>query len=299
MKINIGRYIPANSFIHRMDARVKLFGNIAFIVLFFLANTFIFQALLIIPIIISFVIATKRPLHLLKMMIMPIIVGVFMLIINMFVLDTDGKTHQLIAGEVFNWKVNWWWSWKGIVKIDYVVVMTTLSIMFRIYAIMMTMTLFTLSTQPVLITKALDFYFYPLKLIKIPIHIFTMIISIAFRFVPTLVDEASRIFKAQASRGMDFRNGSIKTKIKSIIVLIIPLFVSSFTKADDLSNAMETRGYDPYSKRTSYRRWKFWWFDLIALFGVITFIVLSALILINPHSIFNFPIWWTNTKCIF
>ena len=125
--------------------------------------------------------------------------------------------------------------------------------MFRIYAIMMTMTVLTLSTQPVLITKALDFYFYPLKLIKIPVHIFTMIITIAFRFVPTLVDEAMRIFKAQASRGMDFKNGSLKTKIKSIIVLIIPLFVSSFTKADDLANAMESRGYDPYAKRTSYR----------------------------------------------
>ena len=246
MKINIGRYIPGDSIIHKMDARIKLFSNISFIVLFFLANTFILQAILVFPLLISFIIATRKPLHLLKMMIMPIIVGFFILIINMFVLDTSDNTHQLQPGEIFNWKVNWWWNWKGIVKIDYVIVMTTLSVVFRIYAIMLTMTLLTLSTQSVLITKALDFYFYPLKLIKIPVHIFTMIITIAFRFVPTLVDEASRIFKAQASRGMDFKNGSIKTKINSVIVLIIPLFVSSFTKADDLANAMETRGYDPY-----------------------------------------------------
>ncbi|MBR2849188.1 MAG: energy-coupling factor transporter transmembrane protein EcfT [Mycoplasmataceae bacterium] len=299
MKINIGRYIPGDSIIHKMDARIKLFSNISFIVLFFLANTFILQAILVFPLLISFIIATRKPLHLLKMMIMPIIVGFFILIINMFVLDTSDNTHQLQPGEIFNWKVNWWWNWKGIVKIDYVIVMTTLSVVFRIYAIMLTMTLLTLSTQSVLITKALDFYFYPLKLIKIPVHIFTMIITIAFRFVPTLVDEASRIFKAQASRGMDFKNGSIKTKINSVIVLIIPLFVSSFTKADDLANAMETRGYDPYLKRTSYRSWKLGWFDFIALIGVIAFVVLSSLLITNPNGIFNFPQWWINTKCVF
>ena len=299
MKINIGRYIPGDSIIHKMDARIKLFSNISFIVLFFLANTFILQAILVFPLLISFIIATRKPLHLLKMMIMPIIVGFFILIINMFVLDTSDNTHQLQPGENFDWKVNWWWHFKGIVKIDYVIVMTTLSVVFRIYAIMLTMTLLTLSTQSVLITKALDFYFYPLKLIKIPVHIFTMIITIAFRFVPTLVDEASRIFKAQASGGMDFKNGSIKTKINSVIVLIIPLFVSSFTKADDLANAMETRGYDPYLKRTSYRSWKFGWFDFIALIGVISFVVLSSLLIINPNGIFNFPQWWINTKCVF
>lgn len=299
MKINIGRYIPGDSIIHKMDARIKLFSNISFIVLFFLANTFILQAILVFPLLISFIIATRKPLHLLKMMIMPIIVGFFILIINMFVLDTSDNTHQLQPGEIFDWKVNWWWHFKGIVKIDYVIAMTTLSVVFRIYAIMLTMTLLTLSTQSVLITKALDFYFYPLKLIKIPVHIFTMIITIAFRFVPTLVDEASRIFKAQASRGMDFKNGSIKTKINSVIVLIIPLFVSSFTKADDLANAMETRGYDPYLKRTSYRSWKFGWFDFIALIGVISFVVLSSLLIINPNGIFNFPQWWINTKCVF
>ena len=297
MKINIGRYVPGNSIIHKMDARVKLFANVAFIILFFLANTFILNGLLLLPILISFIVATKKPLHLLKMLIMPIMVGVFILIINMFVLKTPSK--PVVGNEIFDWKVHVWWHLKDFVKIDYQITMTSILIMIRIYAIMLTMTVFTLSTQPVLITKALDFYFYPLKLIKIPTHIFTMIISIAFRFVPTLVDEASRIFKAQASRGVDFKNGSFKTKIKSIIVLIVPLFVSSFTKADDLANAMETRGYNPYGKRTSYRTWTFWWFNVVSLFFTIVIIVLCALILSNPNNIFNFPQWWLATKCIF
>ncbi len=297
MKINIGRYIPNNSIIHRMDARIKLFANIAFIVLFFVANTFILNGILILPLMISFIIATNRPLHLLRMMIMPIIIGIFILIINMFVLDTGSTIAP--EGVPFDWKTNIWWQAGGIIKIDYQILITSLSITFRIYAVMLTMTIFTLTTQPVLITKALDFYFYPLKLIKIPIHIFTMIISIAFRFVPTLVDEASRIFKAQASRGVDFKNGNIKSKVKSIIVLIVPLFVSAFSKADDLANAMETRGYNPYAKRTTYRTWKFWWLDIVALFAIIGIIVIATLIIMNPGGMFNFPIWWTNTTCLF
>ncbi len=290
MKINIGRYLPENSLIHKLDARIKLLANIAFIVLFFLANTYMLQIILLLPILISFIVATNRPLHLLKMMIMPIFVSIFIFIINMFVLET--RTN------------NFWWAVGGtendpIVKINYEVVMTTVTIALRIYSIMVTMTVLTLSTQTVLITKALDFYFYPLRLIKIPTQIFTMIITIAFRFVPTLVDEASRIFKAQASRGVDFKNGTIRSKVKSLIVLIVPLFVTSFNKADDLANAMETRGYDPYAKRTSYKKWKFWWFDIIALISIISFIVISALIISNPNNIFNFPQWWLDTKSIF
>lgn len=300
MKVAIGRYLPSDSLIHKMDARIKLFANISFIVLFFLVNNFIIYGFLFIPLFWAFIISTRKPIYLLKMLIMPIFVGIFMLIINMFVLDTKSAIDWLIAQKAPAWKINDWWNlWNGVITINYVKVIITTSIIIRIYGIMLTMTLFTLSTQPVLITKALDFYFYPFKLIKIPTHIFTMIITIAFRFVPTLVDEASRIFKAQASRGMDFKNGNLKTKTKSIIVLIVPLFVSSFSKADDLSNAMETRGYDPYGKRTSYRSWKFWWLDILILIGVISIIILIALIIFNPNRIFNFPLWWNEAQCSF
>lgn len=289
MKINIGRYIQGNSILHRMDARVKFLGNIAFIVLFFLVNTFVLQSFLLLPLLILFVIVSKKPLHLLRMLIMPIYVGLFLLIINMFVLDTSDWTNAGLN--------HLYWSYKDLVKLDYGIIVTTLSISFRIYAIMLTMILFTLTTPPVLITKALDFYLYPLKLIKIPTHILTTIITIAFRFVPTLIDESSRIFKAQASRGMDFKNGSFKTKVKSIIVLIIPLFVSSFSKADDLANAMETRGYNPYAIRTSYRKWSFNWWDALALLSIIFIIVMVALILSNPNNMFSFPKWWTDSVC--
>jgi energy-coupling factor transport system permease protein len=89
----------------------------------------------------------------------------------------------------------------------------------------------------------------------VPVHIIALIISIALRFIPTLLEESQRIMKAQASRGVDFKNGNYKSKAKSLITLIIPLFVSAFAKAEDLGNAMETRGYDPYEKRTKYREY--------------------------------------------
>lgn len=303
MKVALGRYLPGNSIIHKIDARIKLLANILFIVLFFLANNFIIQCFLLLPLIIAFVISTRKPLFLLKMLIMPIIIGFFMLIINMFILETDAAMKFLEASGVESWKYTEWLKliWPNInsPKFNYVILITTCSIIIRIYGIILSMTLFTLSTKPILITKALDFYFYPLKLLKIPTHIFTMIISIAFRFVPTLVDEASRIFKSQASRGVDFKNGSFKTKTKALIVLIVPLFVSSFAKADDLSNAMETRGYNPYGKRTSYRTWKFTWFDFISLIFIIALIVLIFLLIYNPNNIFNFPNWWYEARCIF
>ena len=298
MKINIGRYLPGDSIIHRIDARLKLFANIAFIVLFFLVNTFMLEAIMITPLLIAFTIATKKPTQLLRMMKFPLWVGIFLFIINGFVLETP--SIQVDVPKVINWD-NWkdvnWVNIYGIFKINYITLMSTLSITFRIYSIILTVTLLTLTTPPALLIKALDWYFTPLRLMKIPVNILTMIISISLRFVPTLVDEAQRVLKSQASRGTDFRNGNLKTKIKATIVLIIPLFVSSFTKAEDLANAMETRGYDPYSRRTSYHKWRIWWLDILSAIVVVGMVVIFSIVISN--HVFDLPTWWENTKCIF
>lgn len=125
--------------------------------------------------------------------------------------------------------------------------------MVRMYVMMVAMTLMIATTKPTALTRAIEDLLIPLKLIRVKVHIIAMIISIALRFIPTLLEEAQRIMKAQASRGVDFKNGNIKAKIKSLVTLIIPLFVSAFAKAEDLANAMEVRGYDPYQKRIRYR----------------------------------------------
>lgn len=139
-------------------------------------------------------------------------------------------------------------------------------------------TLLTATTKPVALTKAIEDLLLPLKLLFIPVHIIAMIISIALRFIPTLLEEAQRIMKAQASRGVDFKNGNIKSKAKSMVTLIIPLFVSAFSKAEDLGNAMETRGYNPYEKRTRYRTYPVRFVDVVVGILVIGMIVTVALI---------------------
>ena len=149
-----------------------------------------------------------------------------------------------------------------------------------------TTTLLTATTRPMGLTRAIEDFLLPLKLIKVPVHIIAMIISIALRFIPTLLAETQRIMKAQASRGVDFKNGNLKTKTKAMMTLIIPLFVSAFGKAEDLGNAMETRGYNPYQKRTRYRVYPLAAKDIfLTIFLLLSIIIIALLkydVIINP-----------------
>ena len=285
MKINIGRYVHSNSIIHKLDSRVKLFGAIAFIVLILFSNTFMTSLILLFPLLIVFMIATKKPLKLIGMMFTPLWITLFIFIINVF------TNHVIVpdGGPIPNYI---WWSYPPLsMEISLKTIVDTLNIGLRIYSILTVMTILTLTTKPVLLTKALEFYFAPLKLIKLPVNIFIQIITIALRFIPTLLDEAGRILKAQASRGVDFSNGNIRTKVKATIVLIVPLFVSAFAKADDLANAMETRGYDPYAKRITYRTWNTNLWGGICFFAIVGIIVVISLIISNVIIV---PDWWQN-----
>ena len=143
----------------------------------------------------------------------------------------------------------------------------------KILLMILLITIFTSTTSPMQITFAIEYILYPLKYIKVPVSEIALIISLAIRFVPSLLEESNRIFKAQASKGIDFRNGNIFDKFKSLTSLIIPLFSIAFKKAEELSYAMQTRGYDPKNKRTRYRSYKINFIDICYL---IFFILLLA-----------------------
>ena len=131
-------------------------------------------------------------------------------------------------------------------------------IIFRL-ALMISLTLIlTSTTKPMDLTYGLEWLMTPLKIVHFPVHEVAMTISLALRFIPTLLDETDRIMKAQASRGVDFQEGKLSEKIRAIVSLIVPLFISAFQRSDELANAMEARGYDPSKKRTRYRllKWK-------------------------------------------
>lgn len=144
----------------------------------------------------------------------------------------------------------------------------------RIITLLILSNLLTLTTKPTELNNGLEKLLFPLTLLKINVSVFTMMISIALRFIPTLINEADKILRAQASRGVDFNEGSLKEKVSQIVSLLIPMFVISYKKADDLANAMEARGYDPDGKRTSINILKFKISDTLTLLVSLGILVL-------------------------
>lgn len=288
----VGKYIPGRSVIHKMNPHLKLITNIIFIVLVFMTqNIFILGSLLIFAMNI-FLLSRLRLVQLWRMLIPVLFIGFFLFIINM-ILISDGYDQNAQGfvdydlsstdGYFFNTTKTW------IFTISDKVLFQTIFLMMRIYIMIIITTLLTATTKPIALTKAIEDVLFPLRLIFVPVHIIAMIISIALRFIPTLLEEAQRIMKAQSSRGVDFKNGGIKSKSKSLITLIIPLFVSAFAKAEDLSQAMETRGYDPYQKRTRYRVYVPKLRDylgMIAIIGVITIVALYT------NDVFPTAVWF-------
>ena len=144
-------------------------------------------------------------------------------------------------------------------------------------------TILTTTTKPLDMTYGLEWYMSPLKVIRFPAHEIAMTISIALRFIPTILEETERIIKAQKSRGVDLEEGKLKEKIGAIISLLIPLLISSFQRSEELSDAMEARGYNPSAKRTRYRVLKFKLSDLFA--ALITVILLTLVILLGVYNL--------------
>ena len=146
----------------------------------------------------------------------------------------------------------------------------------RITLIVLGASLLTLTTSPVEIADGIESLLYPLKWIKFPVHEFALIMSIALRFIPTLLDETDRIIKAQKARGADFESGNLIKKAKALIPVLIPLLISSFRRADELADAMDARCYSGSKNRTKYKKMKLSWRDLLAtlfIAGLITGVV--------------------------
>lgn len=155
-------------------------------------------------------------------------------------------------------------------------------ILLRIIMLLSITLILTSTTTPMDMTYAFEWYFSPLRVIKFPAQAVAMTISIALRFIPTILDESKRIMNAQASRGVDYEHGGLFKKVKAMFTLVIPLFVSALERSDELSNAMMARGYDPNAKRTRYKKLSFHLVDLFAFLfislifaGVLTLFILD------------------------
>lgn len=263
--ISLGRYIPYDTIIHKLDPRTKIIAMILLLVCVFLPIGYIgFAALLILiftllkvsKIKISSIFNSLKPMWFMM---------VFILIINMFLIQ-DGEVLFTLFGRPF-----------------YVKAFTqTLLVIIRLMLMISVTTVLTATTKPLELTYGLEYFMSPLKVIKFPAHEIAMTISIALRFIPTILEETQKIMKAQASRGVDLQEGKLKEKIGAIISLIIPLFISAFQRSEELANAMEARGYNPSAKRTRYRQLKFKGIDL-------TSIIVSTLVLGMCIAFSQFP----------
>lgn len=268
-EVVFGRFSPYKTVTHRLDPRNKIFLMILLMVSIFLkvnswSTTLIISAIFLLFLILLMAISKVSFLSLLKSLKAMWILLLFLLIIYIFI-PNNTYNPEHIAFYI------------GTFPINYDAFYQAAYIILRIVMLLMVTMLLTSTTSPMNLTYGLEWYLTPLKIFKASIpHIIAMTLSIALRFIPTLLDETNRIIKAQSSRGVDFERRGIIKKFKAIIALIIPLFVSAINRSEELSNAMEARGYDPYQKRSKYRELKFGWIDLIALFIIL--LVFSAIL---------------------
>lgn len=235
-KLIFGRYIPGDSLIHKLDPRAKLMGSMFFIGIIFLANNWQSYALLFLftlgviflsKIKLSFFINGVKPL-----------IWLILFTVILQVLFTGGGTIY------FSW---------GPITVSQEGILNGVYIFCRFVLIIFMSTLLTLTTMPLSLTDAIEFLLRPLLAVKVPVYEIALMLSIALRFVPTLMDETEKIMNAQRARGVDFGEGNIFQQMKAIVPLLIPLFVSSFNRAEELATAMEARGYQGGEGRSKYR----------------------------------------------
>lgn len=259
--ITIGQYYDTSSPIHKMDPRTKILWTLFYMIaLFMIEGVPSYLAVIALTaIIIKF---SNIPLKFMLRGLKPIILLVIITaLLNLF----------MTQGEIVIFS-------QGIFTVTLEGLYMAIKMAVRIILLIIGSSLLTLTTTPTVLTGGLEVLLSPLKKIGVPISVFVMMISIALRFIPTLLDETDKIIKAQTSRGADFENGNPIKRIKAMIPILIPLFVSAFRRADDLAVAMECRCYSADSNRSSYRRFAFGKYDLYALIYYSVFAIILVII---------------------
>lgn len=254
-KLIFGRFIPGDSVIHNMDPRAKLLASFYFIGIIFLCNNWQ-SYLLMFAFTLGVIVLSKVSVKFFIRGVKPLIWLILFTVI-LQVLFTRGGTVY------FEW---------GIISLTQFGLMNGAFIFCRFVLIIFMSTLLTLTTPPLALSDAIEYLLRPLKVLKFPAHEVSLMLSIALRFVPTLMDETEKIMNAQRARGVDFGEGNLAQKMKAIVPLLIPLFVSSFNRAEDLAIAMEARGYQGGEGRTKYRvlHWQFKDTLVIFVFVILT-----------------------------
>ena len=260
--ITIGQFFPGNSLLHRMDPRAKIIGTTIFVVAIFLAKTPLAYGI-VAAFTIGAMLLSRLPLRLMWNAIKPLwIIIVFTMGIHIF--TTPG--NSIISYGIINITDN------GLAM--------GLQMAARLVFLILFSSLLTYTTSPIRLTDGIEHLLNPFRRIGVPAHELAMMMTIALRFIPTLLDETDRIMKAQSARGADFVTGSIIQRAKNMVPLLVPLFISAFRRADELAIAMEARCYRGGVNRTRMKELSITWVDYVGLGAV--FIVTAILLIL----------WW-------
>ena len=248
--ITLGQYFPGDTVVHRLDPRTKLILTVIYIVALFLAEHLVSYGLLLVVLGSCIALSRLKPKTILKGLKPVVVILVITALLNL--LYTPGET-VLAQFWIFTITLEGVWT-----------------AFFMVLRIMMLITgtfLLTYTTSPILLTDGMENLLGPLKKIHVPVHELAMIMSIALRFIPTLIEETDKIMCAQRARGADFDSGNLVQKAKALMPLLVPLFISAFRRADELAVAMECRCYHGGEGRTRLRQLKYERRDVVAVAG--------------------------------
>ena len=258
-KMLLGRYIQIESWIHHLDPRTKLLSALYFIMLIFFADHWLAYLVLTVLVFMA-VYLSKIDLKFFLTGIKPMIWLILFTVIFQLFFTTGGET-------LFQW---------GILRVTTLGIINSFYMFVRLVLIIMMSTLLTLTTAPLELTDGIEHLLRPLSKLGFPSHEIALMLSIALRYVPTLMDEAQKIMNAQRARGVEFDEGSFLDRVKAMIPILVPLFVSAFNRAEEMAIAMEARGYRGGEGRTKYRQLSYSKSDRLV---VIIFIIVTILVL--------------------
>lgn len=264
--ITIGQYFPGKSPIHRMDSRVKLLLDLVYLVMLFTAQSFTGLLVGLFFMVMCYIIADIKLVMILKSVkpILPLMI--FTAILNMLFIGGEKPLFQ-------------WW----IISIYPEGIRMSCFMLLRIVSLIVGMSLLTYTTSPIMLTDAIERLMSPLKKVRFPVHELSMMMTIALRFIPTLVEETDKIMSAQKARGAELDSGGFLKRAKALVPIIIPLFVSAFKRANELATAMECRCYKGGDGRTRMRQLKIAARDIIAVLIMLT--LFAGIIVMNCFPI--------------
>ena len=268
LDITLGQYYPGNSFIHRLDPRTKILSTLLLIVAVFLANTAIGYAALC-AMVLFIILVSCLPFMLVLKSVKPLL---FIIVLTLVLHAVMGQGEHVL----YQWKF---------IKVTEEGLQLGVQMAMRLILLLMISSILTFTTSPIVLTDGIEALLRPFRVIGVPAHDLAMMMTIALRFIPTLMEETDRIIKAQTARGADFSGGNLLVRAKNMLPILVPLFISAFRRADDLAVAMEARCYRGGEGRTRMHQLTYRSGDVMAFVFAFAMIGLLAFLRWGPKLV--------------